>query len=421
MKQLKGFLIQVYQFFESLWALIFSVFSLIYTILVINPYLTYRQKDIFKSDNENIYFVNFLPQRNFIFFRNLGFFIKSLFIKAEFIPEVSNERFDEILSKMNEFLKNVENPPKFCFKGEEYLSEDQKKRLKDYTSSSNYQFFTLNTDNGAHLDSVKIAGEGSKYVIYCMARDMNYSKYIKDGSFQKLVDKTEATLISFNYRGIDRSKGFIFREIHLVNDTISQVLALINKGVKAEDITLYGHCLGGAIATLAAGSLIESGLPVRLFNDRSFKSISKFVAGFILPSSESSCFNPINHIRFLLGMTFYPFFLLPTASLAGWQMDAESSWKKINDAQKTYAVVKKIEDERVVQEDGIVHTTFASIAGRSNSHCYYSKCPTSQTKGHFQRMDCLKQSNTEDNTLENSLIKFILNTEVDSTQTKFNC
>jgi hypothetical protein len=412
MKLVKRFLNQVYQFLESLWALIFSVLSLIYTILVINPYLTYRQNDIFQSDYENIYIVNFIPKGNFIFLRNLGFFIKSLFFKVEFMPEVSEKRFSEILSQLNEFLRNVENPPKFCFKGEEYLSEDQKKRLKDYPSSKDYQFFTLDTGNGSHLDSVKIAGTSDQYVIFCMARDMNYSKYIKDGSFRKLVDQTNATLISFNYRGIDRSKGLIFKELHLVNDTISQVFALLDKGIDAKNITLYGHCLGGAVATLAAGILNDCGCPVRLFNDRSFNSISKFVAGFILPSSGSSCFNPINHIRFLLGITLYPFLLLPTAKLAGWQMDAQSSWKKIDDAQKTYSIVKKVEDDRVVQEDGIVHTKFASIAGtqlplkRSNSHCYYFECSPSETKGHFQSMDCLKQSNTE-HTLEQSLIDFI--------------
>lgn len=92
-----------------------------------------------------------------------------------------------------------------------------------------------------------------------------------------LRDQCEVDVICCNYRGCGRSDGFAARDEYLVHDGVAQVLDLVKKGVKPENILLSGYSLGGAVALAVDEKLEEQKITVKAINERSFRSIQAFV------------------------------------------------------------------------------------------------------------------------------------------------
>lgn len=234
-------------------------------------------------------------------------------------------------------------------------------------------FFTLESLRHAVLDSVEVSTESEKqkkyaerkYVIACMARDQNYCHWIKD--FNRSAQKIGCTVIGFNYRGIDYSQGMVWTQDNMIEDTLAQVQRLLYLGVKPENIGLEGMCLGAAVATLAAARLHEDGLRVKLYNERSFRTLPRLVIGYLLPGLKSNPWNPLNWPRFIFAALVYVI-LLPVMWLVGWYVDAESAWDRIPEEDKECSVVRDYHQAELIQDDGIIEDSWASMASLVDEH-----------------------------------------------------
>ncbi len=270
---------------------------------------------------------------------------------------------------------------KIHFKGIELLDEPlrayffnqlkaQYGALPQIPRQTQLDFFTLKTQDNSVLDSVAIVDPGEekkpmherKFVIKCLAREQNYINWIKDGTYS--AQKIGATVIAFNYRGIDYSRGMVCTQNDMVNDTIAQVDRLLALGVKARNIGIEGDGLGGAVATLAAAQLHERDDKVKLHNSRSFRSIPRFLIGYFLPHTQSNWTEPMTWLRYIAA-GFSLIFLSPIIWLSGWRFNAVNAWDKIPVADKDYSVVRANEHVQYrtpEQTDGIIHDHWASIA-----------------------------------------------------------
>lgn len=250
--------------------------------------------------------------------------------------------------------------------GDKFIEKPRKIKL---------DFFTLETPDGAVLDSVAVSAKNEnqipisqrKFVVDCMARNQNYINWIKD--FNYSAEAIGCTVIGFNYRGVDYSKGLVWTQENMIKDALSQVQRLLDLGAKAENIGLEGMSLGGAVATIAAGRLHGKGFKVKLFNERSFQSIPRLVTGYIMPDSRSNPWNPVNWLRYLVAGVVYSL-LVPVMWIVGWDLDAAKSWDKIPVADKDYAVVRDHVscNPEQYQEDEMIHDSWASMAAYIDKH-----------------------------------------------------
>jgi len=228
-------------------------------------------------------------------------------------------------------------------------------------------FFTLETQDGAILDSVAIAAPDEekkpmserKFIISCLARRQNYINFTKYSAYS--ARKIGCTMIGFNYRGIDFSQGMVWTQDNMVDDIIAQVERLLALGVQAKHIGLEGDCLGGAVATIAAANLHKRDYPVKLYNLRSFRSTPRFLAGYLLPEATSSWLNPLTYLKYIAA-GFSIIFLTPVIWLSGWRLNAAAAWNKIPFADKDYSLVRMNEPLQYDRPDGVIHDGVASIA-----------------------------------------------------------
>lgn len=251
----------------------------------------------------------------------------------------------------------------------EQLYKKYGKELVDQPRSIKLEFYTLQTPDKAVLDSVAVTTENEdkkpfserKFIVTCMARDQNYINWIKD--FNHSANRIGCTVIGFNYRGIDYSKGMVWTQDNMIDDALSQVQRLLDLGAKPENIGLEGMSLGGVIATLTAARLHEQNLKVKLYNERSFRSSIRLISGYLLPDDNSNPWNPLNWLRYLIAGLVY-ILLGPVIWLVGWPMDAETAWDKIPEEDKEYSVVRDETSSSPLEfhDDGIIHDSWASIA-----------------------------------------------------------
>ncbi len=307
--------------------------------------------------------------------------------QLDYEDEVDKRHIDEVIEELAK-LREGKSEFKHCedkqfdwkqihFKGLEFLDTKMKAYFYQKLSERfgeeayntqrdlNVQFFSLKTPDGAELDSVEIPAAGEKdkpisqrkFVITSLARDQNYINWIRD--LRATSEKLEGTAISFNYRGVDLSRGMVWTEADMVKDVMAQVQRLIEMGAKPENICLDGMCVGAAISTLAAAKLHEKGLPVKLNNERSFSSGPDFIFGSIAPSLDNiNWFNPLHYLRFLLAGVAY-LIMRPLLWLSNWEGDAGAAWKKIPDKDKIHSVIR---DPSRHIFDGVIHDKFSSIA-----------------------------------------------------------
>jgi effector protein SdbA len=243
------------------------------------------------------------------------------------------------------------------------------KEVVDKPRPIQLEFYSLQTPDKAVLDSVEVTTEDErrkpyserKFVVSCMARDQNYINWIKD--FNYSANKIGCTVIGFNYRGVDYSKGMVWTQDNMIDDAIAQVQRLIDLGARPENIGLEGMSLGGAVATLAAGKLHERKIKVKLYNERSFRTSTRLLSGYILPDANSNPWNPITWLKYLTAAVVY-ILLTPIMWLVGWYMDAASAWDKIPEEDKDFSVIRDrtASTPLLFQEDEVIHDRWASLA-----------------------------------------------------------
>lgn len=276
------------------------------------------------------------------------------------------------------------------FKGMECLDEELRQyflqKLKEKYGDEfqknrhlNLDFFSLDTGKSSVLDSVAISKNAGpinysteKFIISCMPRDQNYINWIKD--FHYCLQFIDATIIGFNYRGIDYSKGMIWTQDNMIKDVLAQTKRLLELGAKPENIGLEGMCLGAAVATIAAAKLHAQGIKVHLYNERSFRSIPRLITSFVLPDPDSSWINPLNYSSWLnplnwlrvsaVGLIYIT--IVPLIYLSNWSLDAAEAWDTIPWDFKDYTFIydPSLEESASLKSDDIISDSWASMASK---------------------------------------------------------
>lgn len=114
-------------------------------------------------------------------------------------------------------------------------------------------------------------------------------------------------VLLFNYRGVGRSEGSATRDGLILDGESAFQYARKRLGVPEDKIILFGHSLGGGIATQVAAKHPL----VQLINIRSFASLEKTV-------------------RAIFAKTPWLGFVLSKIMLAlGWEFDSESKWDQV--------------------------------------------------------------------------------------------
>ncbi|KTD79411.1 alpha/beta hydrolase family protein [Legionella waltersii] len=373
------------------------------THIALNPSNAPQQRDIHltktsTNPEQDIVVINFKPRTPYKWFNDvlikltntltaLPFITPDLRSRLQFDKTRDKKHIDWLLNEVDELLKG-NSTQKHCknktfdwsrihFKGLEFLDTKMRGYLFEQLHEkygpeayqtprrTNIEFFTLKTADGSELDSAQVNGPDEcnkpmserKFVLTCIARDQNFISWIKDLNYT--ATKLGATAISFNYRGVDLSRGMVWTENNMVDDVMAQVQRLIFLGAKPENICLDGMCLGGAVATLAAAKLHKMAMRVKLNNERSFRSLPLLVFGFIVPELQTAnWWSPLTYARILVAGLVYAI-LAPIVWLAAWGVDVEKAWDSIPTQDKIYSLVR---DDQNHLYDGMVNDRVSSLA-----------------------------------------------------------
>ena len=269
---------------------------------------------------------------------------------------------DGVVDKVEEQIKKKHDvqPHQIHFRGLERLSTQQQElfysklteRLDyDFRQNKKYlYFYTLQTTDNARLDSVEIRPKETekditnrRFIICCMPQRSNFVDLLKQ--YTVYAQELNATIIAFNYRGVGLSEGLVTNEQSLYSDAYEQAQRLIALGVPPEQIGLLGECLGGNIATHTAGTLHEEGLPVKLFNARSFRSSISLLEGHSAPpEKEAPVWYPSTWWSWLKYTLVYSI-LTPIIWSTGWSLNVEDKFTAIPPHDRDYLVVRSNKDE----------------------------------------------------------------------------
>ncbi len=231
--------------------------------------------------------------------------------------------------------------------------------------------------NDARLDTVEIEFlEKDKvqerrekvYIVYFFGNaesHENMTNDMKDDAKSLSEQGIPNTIIGFNYRGVRGSTGKARSKYDLVLDGIAEVNRLLEQGVPAKDIYLYGFSLGGAIAAAVAAHFHSIGEEVNLFSRSSFSTTAKVVLGWIRNRGvdNGQGYTESWQGRFLGWM--FERIIGFTLRLSGWDMDAIEAWRKIPEKCKEYSVVRSPKSDRnnsnSKRQDDKTITAYASL------------------------------------------------------------
>ena len=154
----------------------------------------------------------------------------------------------------------------------------------------------------------------AKWIVYISGNDDYYEKvFDKLGS---LFDcSCDASVLSYNPRGVGRSTGFSGSASDLVDDAASVIRHLVKvEQTRQEDIVVFGHSLGGGVgAQLVAVYFPQLSLVV----DRSFSTFSD--------AATALSFFPLRHfpsvVRYLVRCSFG-------------DLDSISAWRNVSHPRK---------------------------------------------------------------------------------------
>lgn len=237
---------------------------------------------------------------------------------------------------------------------------------------------TVVTHDGAALDTIEIQHVSQqalspvyqKYVISFNCNFKCYEQLIQE--LQVDAKELETNIIGFNYRGVSQSKSNAYPDIaevnpttdharkfqDLVTDGIAQVQRLLDAGVSAENITLYGLSIGGAVAVFVAYYFYKLGSPINVFNDRSFSTMTNLLVGQIRTmSGEYHTGHSETKANQLVGFLSIPLIKMVLV-LSDWEADVANLYKKIPNEYKDYMLIRTRKTARskdVVDDAAIPH------------------------------------------------------------------
>jgi hypothetical protein len=228
---------------------------------------------------------------------------------------------------------------------------------------------SVHTHDGAVLDTLELkpripanpSPSNEKYIINLVGNGMCYEHIVNDMENDAIA--LNSTVIGFNLRGVGHSTSAPRKAADLVTDTIAQVQRLLDQGVDPENITLRGHSLGAAIATLTTKHFHDLGIKINVFNGRSFSSITNFLVGHVRQRVVDEDKGRIETIGGkILGWIAKPLVKF-AVSLLKWEIEAGDAYKALPESHKEYIVARSSKAKRKTDQplDDIVIPYYASI------------------------------------------------------------
>lgn len=249
------------------------------------------------------------------------------------------------------------------------------------------------THDGARLQSIEISpnDEGDvsvaekKYIIKFMGNwgliqeGVNLDAFATDAAF------LHANVVAFNYRGVGQSERKPLAYQDLITDGIAQVQRILDSGVDSKHILLDGRSLGGSVATVVAAHFHGQGAPMYLWNDRSFSSLTKAVAGKLLP--EAGALKDMG--EWVASGILYT---------SGWFVDVAHIYQSLPKEYKGYMFVAEASEQS--KGDGTIahmaslHSAIAPLEEREGVHTGHELFASKEDElaGHVQPRAVLKSS-----------------------------
>lgn len=231
---------------------------------------------------------------------------------------------------------------------ENKISKEYNKQIISINMPDNIKLHTCeySLKTSAENDAID---QNKPHIIYFGGNMARYEHYLP-----KMIDDAKnynAKVIGFHHSFYGKSGKIMpdgtIRHIAitstsmLVEEGIAQVQRLLHNNVPANNITLYGHSMGGAIATLVAAHFNERNIPVKIFNDRSFSNCTDYVMGQFEPKAKKFSF--ISHlVRPIVEVIL---------KLTDWNLDAGKSFHKIPKENRQYTVARNKNDAMPVYEE----------------------------------------------------------------------
>ena len=160
--------------------------------------------------------------------------------------------------------------------------------------SNGFESVSIATEDNHVLDGMvyressmlKVESSRQKWIIMFLGNGAHY-EHIADEARHLAVSLGRNVLI-FNYRGVGRSAGLALEETDLIKDGTACLNFLLRNYQVSDtrNVALFGHSLGGAIATAIHTTKAFQG---HLINDRSFSSLASVPLSWIemVPSVRS--------------------------------------------------------------------------------------------------------------------------------------
>lgn len=88
-------------------------------------------------------------------------------------------------------------------------------------------------------------------------------------------------VLAFNYPGVGSSTGHLRSSQVLEDAVLAELDVLLSWGIAPENIKVRGHSLGGGVASRVVAYAHTLGLPLYLFNDRSYARLTGAIQGYL--------------------------------------------------------------------------------------------------------------------------------------------
>lgn len=225
--------------------------------------------------------------------------------------------------------------------------EAQSRIAYHYPLEQTFSRFHIKTHDNVELDTLLISPDEhsentatpdeQKYIINLVGNGMCYEDILDEMKFD--ANFLKVSVIGFNHRGVGYSSGHPQSKDDLVTDCIAQVQYLLDvKHTLPQNIILKGHSLGAGIASITAHHFHQQGIPIKIFNGRSFSSVTNVVVGQIRKGLHQQ--DPAETVFLkIVGWMAKPFVKL-VLSLAKWEINADVAFRAIPKEYREYLVVK---------------------------------------------------------------------------------